>query len=653
MSRSCIVPCRGKVEVFDRQFAPRNFRTPDYPPPTHNDKMPTADDLMARLDRIKTYCAKYAGTLEANSSWGDPLKKSTARCNDPPLYIISTSRFSFCSVPKAASTSLKTLLLRLEHYPTKIRHADFIFRMFERRFRHSCPSEFVRDRRIADYTKLIIVRHPFERLVSAFVDKIRTTKPRMYGAKLIYAQGFRGSGPNGTYTFAEFVKIILDTPLHYWDPHWAPYTTRCRPCAIRYDFILKVETLHRDLDFFLPRIGLAGWSFPRENVKSSSNDGVAKHYITQLTRQQELVSADANKIRTTRLTLTTPKKVYKGGSRGTELNGTFTFAEFVKTISGTSVDSWNAHWDALHGQLFALQNKFVPCSFLTSDRPARVQNEELRTVDDLAARLARIGTYCAKYASVLRAGNSSDNSVGKSTRECGDPPLYTADTRRLAFCSIPKAATTSLKTLLLLAENVSVTARDSDSVFEAFRQRFRFFCASAFTRDRSVADYIKVVIVRHPFERLVSAYVNKIRTTRPTLGAAVEFYKRGFRGSGPNGTFTFAEFVKIILKKPADSWEPHWAPYTARCRPCSIRYDLILKVETLRRDMDLLLPRIGLTGWSFPKENAKTAANVAVGGSKRYLAELTRQQLLLLHAIYMYDFELFGYTLEGYVDPIS
>ncbi|KAH7940291.1 hypothetical protein HPB52_022828 [Rhipicephalus sanguineus] len=276
-------------------------------------------------------------------------------------------------------------------------------------------------------------------------------------------------------------------------------------------------------------------------------------------------------------------------------------------------------------------SQLAQCDCRTSRLQESTKAETPSDEDDIAGRLRKIDTYCEKYAGELQALNSWDDSLSRSSAKCtrGPRALYLVDDRRFAFCAVPKAATSSIKALVLLAQNASAKLVDADGIYNVFLRKFRLLCPSEYVRHHIVANYTRVIIVRHPFERLVSAYVNKIRTSRPTLAAAKKLYKDGYRGSGPNGTYTFAEFVKIILNM----------------------YDLIVKVETLHRDLDFLLPRIGLAGWSFPKKNAKTAANVTDGGSKHYFAELTRQQVLQLHAIYMYDFEFFGYTLKGYATP--
>ncbi|KAL3208798.1 hypothetical protein MRX96_038819 [Rhipicephalus microplus] len=247
-------------------------------------------------------------------------------------------------------------------------------------------------------------------------------------------------------------------------------------------------------------------------------------------------------------------------------------------------------------------SQLAQCDCHTSDYQESTEAKMPSVTDDLDERLRRINTYCEKYVDVLQEYERWDDSLIKSSVSCAGGPrsLYLVDNRRFAFCAVPKAATSSIKALILLAQNASA----------------------------------------------------KFEQSRPKLSAVKHLYKGGFSGRGPNGTYTFAEFVKIILNMPVQKWDSHWAPYTTRCRPCTMRYNLIVKVETLDRDLEFLLPIIGLAGWSFPKMNAKETYNRTDEGSKEYFAELTRQQVLQLHAIYMYDFEFFGYTLKDYATPV-
>lgn len=299
--------------------------------------------------------------------------------------------------------------------------------------------------------------------------------------------------------------------------------------------------------------------------------------------------------------------------------------------------------------------KVSRCTFSNSDDISDTpQDTESEESDDLPARLARIDSVCEKYADLLWT-DPTDDRASWDRKYCGRDvcSFYLVERRRFGFCPIPKAATSSLKTLILEAERIKDPGDNADEIFLEFKKRFPSVLPCPHWDKKLGSEYGKLIIVRHPFERLVSAYVDKIRTTDPFIPGAKAMYKHGFVGKGPNGTFTFSEFVSNILKEPVEKWDEHWAPFTTRCRPCSMRYNVIAKVETLDQDLKTLLPRIGLPRWTFPARNVKTRSNESSRKEfSHYISELPRQQLLQLHAIYMYDFELFGYKLAGYTDPV-
>ncbi|CAG2058736.1 unnamed protein product, partial [Timema podura] len=124
----------------------------------------------------------------------------------------------------------------------------------------------------------IFVRHPFERLLSAYRDKLENVQVghehgtwhyyRKYGRRIVkkYRQGGNltktwtilsqdqyywppdKTRPAGIEpTFQEFVRYLIDMDIVlYSDDHWIPYYLYCTPCLLKYDIIAKVESLLRD-----------------------------------------------------------------------------------------------------------------------------------------------------------------------------------------------------------------------------------------------------------------------------------------------------------------------------------------------------------------------------------------------------------------------
>ena len=158
------------------------------------------------------------------------------------------------------------------------------------------------------------------------------------------------------------------------------------------------------------------------------------------------------------------------------------------------------------------------------------------------------------------------------------------------------------------------------------------------------------MFVRHPFDRLISAYIDKFTTTSRFT---VYFHKRYgcriiklFRANYTKGDLqkcndvTFKEFVKYLihLYQTGGSFEPHWRPFHELCDPCHVPYDFIGKMETMSMDKTFVLRNFfNTTEPSLPRRNSKG------GHHKPYLDEITPEEKDMLYEVYKQDFLLFGY----------
>ncbi|KAG8225637.1 hypothetical protein J437_LFUL013671 [Ladona fulva] len=198
---------------------------------------------------------------------------------------------------------------------------------------------------------------------------------------------------------------------------------------------------------------------------------------------------------------------------------------------------------------------------------------------------------------------------------------------------------------------------------------------------------LSFLIVRDPFERLLSAYRNKIE------GFRHKFYRKmaremiskfRFKTTPAPGTHrslnnekspTFSEFVSWVIesartaKKNKDGgytgipgFDEHWAPYFRFCTPCAVNFTVIAKMETLSRDEDYIIDKAGIASALGRKPGdagtrPREAVNAAIGGRTadvlpRYFQTLTREQLDALYEIYRLDFEMFGYEPAKYYDML-
>ena len=129
---------------------------------------------------------------------------------------------------------------------------------------------------LENYYKFLIVRDPLERLVSAFLHKWK----RHDGTYTPITQRIAARYKNSTENLLEvFARNIIDNPFTKLDRHWTSYNTLCQPCAIKYDFVGKMETLDRDIahvmklnnvnetDYYIPPP-----SKHKTNAKSTTHD---------------------------------------------------------------------------------------------------------------------------------------------------------------------------------------------------------------------------------------------------------------------------------------------------------------------------------------------------------------------------------------------
>lgn len=180
--------------------------------------------------------------------------------------------FKWCPIFKAASTPWLAVFTKLSKALTnrtegQIKHGKLGFMELAKMYRLLTPRIYDKMIHPIKY-KMVVVRHPFKRLLSAYRDKIERVKGRhyyynKYSTKIIARfRKYQTASPewrrpkdttlkNSSLkipTFHEFVRYVLSTELKKLDEHWRPIFLDCNPCHQNFDFILKVETLNRDKD---------------------------------------------------------------------------------------------------------------------------------------------------------------------------------------------------------------------------------------------------------------------------------------------------------------------------------------------------------------------------------------------------------------------
>ncbi|XP_011500396.1 PREDICTED: carbohydrate sulfotransferase 11-like [Ceratosolen solmsi marchali] len=289
-------------------------------------------------------------------------------------------------------------------------------------------------------------------------------------------------------------------------------------------------------------------------------------------------------------------------------------------------------------------------------------------------RLARVQMLCKKYK--MGSFKTIDYQV-----EFKDPPtphyniLYIDSKHNISYCPIYKSGSTSwIYNLCLLngiTEEELLSGKEQISVI-ARRVMPELDYPEA---DEFLKKTMKLLIVRHPFERLLSAYRDKLENSVAGREHGTLYFNRKYNQAivrkyrdkshplptvgeqvirrsgqpGPAGTeATWREFVDYIIATDLASYaDDHWMPYYLYCTPCLIKYDFIAKVETLERDQTYVIHRMGLTDKIRPLWKHKISNTDA---AKVYFKQLTKEHVRKLHEKFKLDLELFGYSSERYYD---
>ncbi|EFN86856.1 carbohydrate sulfotransferase 11 [Harpegnathos saltator] len=233
------------------------------------------------------------------------------------------------------------------------------------------------------------------------------------------------------------------------------------------------------------------------------------------------------------------------------------------------------------------------------------------------------------------------------------------DSHELLYCYVPKVACTNWKRVLMIAMGkwggddplvIPASLAHSPGTFERL---------SNYTLpeiEKKLAAYDKLIVVRHPLERLLSAYRNKLEAKHEKSAKYFQsrFGKKIVKKYRPNATeeslrngddVTFREFVDFVTDNSENGTRnEHWRPIYELCQPCTVNYNLVSKYESLVEDATEVLERIGVTSVSFP--GRPPSSEPTSRKLDKYYSSLSYKQLRKLAGLYRLDLRLFDYSLE-------
>ncbi len=159
---------------------------------------------------------------------------------------------------------------------------------------------------------------------------------------------------------------------------------------------------------------------------------------------------------------------------------------------------------------------------------------------------------------------------------CDNP--FISERHEFIYYSIPKTGCTTVKSLMLAAENHPVPDSDEDVHLQAQRHY------QAWRQAPQLDGYFKFAFVRNPWSRLVSCYCNKVVGQRDFFAAYYPYV--GFM------SMSFADFVRFVCRVPDDLCEPHFKPQS--CFFDAGQVDFVGRFERFSDDLAQVIERIGL-----------------------------------------------------------
>lgn len=233
---------------------------------------------------------------------------------------------------------------------------------------------------------------------------------------------------------------------------------------------------------------------------------------------------------------------------------------------------------------------------------------------------------------------------------------------KLLYCYVPKVACTNWKRVLMVISGKWGGSDPMEIPADQAHAMGIFPRLSNYTLEEienKIINYDKLIVVRHPLERLLSAFRNKLEAKHEKSSKYFQerFGRKIIKKYRANATkesitkgddVTFREFVDFITDiKRNGSHNEHWKPFSNLCHPCIVNYNLVSKYESLVEDATEILERIGAESITFPARSSKNQPTSEK--LNEYYSTLSFKQLRKLANFYKTDLKLFDYSLEDIV----
>ena len=290
-------------------------------------------------------------------------------------------------------------------------------------------------------------------------------------------------------------------------------------------------------------------------------------------------------------------------------------------------------------------------------------------------RILRITEVCQNYRKTEKTANLQANDLKKKQILWQVNTLLDAK-NRLAYCQVPKVGTHTWMSHFQNLLPPEVKKHTSIYKRQGIQKEFKVPAdlikgenfLSSYNRFIEENNIVSFLMVRHPFERIVSLYKSEILMCKANCAKIYGIYKWYEKDH------SFRSFIDLVLEEYSKEscynktsvpcsmkvFNIHWTPYHNFCLLCDVSYTAIGNMDHFDEDVEFILLAANASSANNDYEYSKVVHSSAKDrnkpkstkakktDTKKYMSELTKEQLNKLYNMYKIDFEMFNFDASTY-----
>ncbi|TRY70203.1 hypothetical protein TCAL_09643 [Tigriopus californicus] len=271
-----------------------------------------------------------------------------------------------------------------------------------------------------------------------------------------------------------------------------------------------------------------------------------------------------------------------------------------------------------------------------------------------------ITRVCARH----RKKKSPEKYIGTSSQysQSITKKFIIEEKSKTVFCFNHKVASSTWMTFYAKVDNDPRFLADMERTGMSYKigEKLGPSSATEVVEKLGSGNYFSFLVVRHPFDRILSAYRDRI-VSNPCCAQAIQHVPKIFEAhqlpisdvldaEGCVKTHpTFQQFLEYLIKFPRKH-DVHWISFAKNCAPCLLDYDAVIKLESAQEDQEYVLQQSGLDQFASLELKHPTLGGKTENHRKEFFSQVHCDVVKRLHVLFESDFELFEYDPQPFFD---